>query len=240
MVAQLLAIERQISEGREHTKEAASAFSAVILSARSLAHPTISHREKLNELKNRLRKLEHDLAEALSIQVSKGTKYELTGESISNANISSSEYLMAAIEAFEANSDATEKKSIEEAIMWYKKFLGFQVVGGEGYSFVLFAYQEGYFVGLDLVVLMLRIEALLYYPISTRPRWKIYAGENVMQETGLIDAEINYYTYNERKNRNKNGGAMRDRGWKYGSGFVDGVFPVLSPMAQDILEFVPD
>jgi hypothetical protein len=34
------------------------------------------------------------------------------------------------------------------------------------------------------------------------------------------------------------GGAMRGRGWKYGSGFVDGVFPVLSPMAQDILDFV--
>ena len=34
------------------------------------------------------------------------------------------------------------------------------------------------------------------------------------------------------------GGAIKGRGWKYGSGFVDGVFPVLSPMAQDILEFV--
>jgi myo-inositol-1(or 4)-monophosphatase len=34
------------------------------------------------------------------------------------------------------------------------------------------------------------------------------------------------------------GGAMRGRGWKYGSGFVDGVFPVLSPMAQDILELL--
>ena len=31
---------------------------------------------------------------------------------------------------------------------------------------------------------------------------------------------------------------MRGRGWKYGSGFVDGVFPVLSPMAQDTLELV--
>ncbi|KAL5207791.1 hypothetical protein ABZP36_032226 [Zizania latifolia] len=161
MVAQLLAIERQISDGREHTKEAASAFSAVILSARSLAHPTISHREKLNELKNRLQKLEHDLAEALST-----------------------------IEAFGANSDATEK-----LLCGTKSFLVFK----------LLVVKEGYFVGLDLVVLMLRIEALLYYPISTRPRWKIYAGENVMQETGLIDAEINYYTYNERKNRNKNG-----------------------------------
>jgi hypothetical protein len=31
---------------------------------------------------------------------------------------------------------------------------------------------------------------------------------------------------------------MRGRGWKYGSGFVDGVFPVLSPMTKDILDFV--
>lgn len=31
---------------------------------------------------------------------------------------------------------------------------------------------------------------------------------------------------------------MRGRGWKYGSGFVDGIFPVLSPAAQEILDFV--
>lgn len=31
---------------------------------------------------------------------------------------------------------------------------------------------------------------------------------------------------------------MRGRGWKYGSGFVDGIFPVLSPEAQQILKFV--
>ncbi|KAL5221295.1 hypothetical protein ABZP36_026008 [Zizania latifolia] len=156
MVALFLAIERKIADGRERTKEAASAFSAVILSARSLAHHTISHREKLNELKNRLRKLEQDLAEALSIQVSKGTKYELTGESISNATATNEqlrsvvvdqrvrrdEYAnvmsnqLEAIEAFEANSAATGKKNIEEAIMWYKKFLGFQVVGSEGVKFV--------------------------------------------------------------------------------------------------------
>lgn len=34
------------------------------------------------------------------------------------------------------------------------------------------------------------------------------------------------------------GGALRGRGWKYGSGFVDGVFPVLSPRAQEILKFL--
>lgn len=34
------------------------------------------------------------------------------------------------------------------------------------------------------------------------------------------------------------GGSLRSRGWKYGSGFVDGIFPVLSPVAQQILNFV--
>ncbi|XWS16027.1 hypothetical protein CRYUN_Cryun34aG0051000 [Craigia yunnanensis] len=31
---------------------------------------------------------------------------------------------------------------------------------------------------------------------------------------------------------------VEGQGWKYGSGFVDGVFPVLSPIAQQILDFV--
>lgn len=31
---------------------------------------------------------------------------------------------------------------------------------------------------------------------------------------------------------------MRGQGWKYGSGFVDGIFPVLSPVAQGFLNFV--
>lgn len=34
------------------------------------------------------------------------------------------------------------------------------------------------------------------------------------------------------------GGSLRGKGWKYGSGFVDGIFPVLSPIAQQILHFV--
>lgn len=33
-------------------------------------------------------------------------------------------------------------------------------------------------------------------------------------------------------------GSLRGRGWKHGSGFVDGVFPVLGPVAQQILEFL--
>jgi kinetochore protein Spc25 len=39
---------------------------------------------------------------------------------------------MTAIEALESNFDAAGKKSLDEAIMWYNKFLGFQVVAGEG------------------------------------------------------------------------------------------------------------
>jgi hypothetical protein len=31
---------------------------------------------------------------------------------------------------------------------------------------------------------------------------------------------------------------MRGRGWKFGSGFVDGIFPVLSPTALQILEYL--
>ena len=34
------------------------------------------------------------------------------------------------------------------------------------------------------------------------------------------------------------GGSLRGRGWKYGSGFVDGIFPVMSPTAQKILDLV--
>ncbi|RLM79748.1 pentatricopeptide repeat-containing protein [Panicum miliaceum] len=105
----------------------------------------------------------------------------------------------------------------------------------------------------------LRVEAPAYYLI-TRPRWKLCTCRNVLQEAPSHDAKVNSYTYSERKNRKKDGayidkdgvartfdrkkisrkrgGAIKGRGWKYGSGFVDGVFPVLSPMAQDILEFV--
>lgn len=34
------------------------------------------------------------------------------------------------------------------------------------------------------------------------------------------------------------GGSLRSRGWKYGSGFVDGIFPVMSPTAEQILDIV--
>ncbi|XP_031407360.1 uncharacterized protein LOC116215687 isoform X2 [Punica granatum] len=36
------------------------------------------------------------------------------------------------------------------------------------------------------------------------------------------------------------GGDSRGQGWKYGSGFVDGVFPVLNPIAKQIVEFMKE
>eukprot|EP00268_Persea_americana_P013446 TRINITY_DN15905_c1_g1_i2.p1 TRINITY_DN15905_c1_g1~~TRINITY_DN15905_c1_g1_i2.p1 ORF type:complete len:280 (-),score=52.84 TRINITY_DN15905_c1_g1_i2:406-1245(-) len=45
-------------------------------------------------------------------------------------------------------------------------------------------------------------------------------------------------SFDAKRLSRKKGGALRGRGWKYGSGFVDGVFPVLSPRAQEILKFL--
>jgi kinetochore protein Spc25, animal type len=39
---------------------------------------------------------------------------------------------MADIESLESESDTNEDKNLEKALIWYNKFLGFQVVGGEG------------------------------------------------------------------------------------------------------------
>ncbi|KAJ1287278.1 hypothetical protein BS78_03G419200 [Paspalum vaginatum] len=127
-----------------------------LLSARAIANQTVSNRAQLNEQKQQLRKLEADLAQALSVQASKRSKHRLMTESISNATATNEqlrnlvmdqrarrdEYLKAisseikAIESLEAETGAKEDKNRETAILWYDKFLGFQVVGGEGVKFV--------------------------------------------------------------------------------------------------------
>jgi len=38
-----------------------------------------------------------------------------------------------------------------------------------------------------------------------RPRWKLCAYRNVLQETALHDAEVNSYRHRERKNRKRDG-----------------------------------
>ncbi|XP_048548317.1 kinetochore protein SPC25 homolog, partial [Triticum urartu] len=138
------------------TAAAASAFRGAILFARSLAEHSVAHREKLNALKDQLRELEAGLAEALSTQLKKESECKLTSESISNATATNEElrgllldqrarrdefanvisHQLQAIEALEANVDVMGKKNLDEAIMWYNKFLGFRVVAGEGVKFV--------------------------------------------------------------------------------------------------------
>lgn len=113
-------------------------------------------REKLNRLKDQFRGLEAGLAEALSIQLNKGSECERTSESISSATTTNEqlnnlvmdqrtrrdEYAnviskqLEAVETLEANIDATGEKNLDEAITWYNKFLGFRVVAGEGVKFV--------------------------------------------------------------------------------------------------------
>ncbi|XP_062232477.1 kinetochore protein SPC25 homolog [Phragmites australis] len=154
MLEQRAAIQRRICNGRE--RAASSAFSAALLSARAIADQAVSHREKLIGQKDQLRKFEADLAEALSIQRSKKSKYKLISESISNTTATNEQLRslvmdqtarrdkyadiisnqLEAIEDLEANSDAKGKEDLDEAVMWYNKFLGFQVVGGEGVKFV--------------------------------------------------------------------------------------------------------
>ncbi|CAM0147873.1 unnamed protein product [Urochloa decumbens] len=152
MQDQRAAIERRFS----HARDRAASFSAALLSARSIANQNLSSRAQLNELKQQLRKLEADLAQALSVQTNKSSKHKLMTDSISNTTATNEqlrslvmdhkatrdEYVNAisgqrqAIESLEAESDAKGDKNLDKAIAWYNKFLGFQVVGGEGVKFV--------------------------------------------------------------------------------------------------------
>ncbi|KAI9197733.1 hypothetical protein LWI28_003369 [Acer negundo] len=54
----------------------------------------------------------------------------------------------------------------------------------------------------------------------------------------FIDKRGELRNFNHKKLSRKRCGSLRGKGWKYGSGFVDGIFPVLSPIAQQILKFV--
>ncbi|CAD6234470.1 unnamed protein product [Miscanthus lutarioriparius] len=118
--------------------------------------PLLLLASKLSEQKQHLRKLESDLAQALFVQTSRRSKHKRMTESISNTT-STNEQLrrlvmdrratrdectnaisnqIKAIESLEAESDTDGDKNLENALMWYNKFLGFQVVGGEGVKFV--------------------------------------------------------------------------------------------------------
>ncbi|GAB4829512.1 hypothetical protein Ancab_019185 [Ancistrocladus abbreviatus] len=62
--------------------------------------------------------------------------------------------------------------------------------------------------------------------------------EKSKRDSLYIDKRGKLRSFSHKKLSRKRGGSLRGQGWKYGSGFVDGIFPVLSPTAQRILDFV--
>uniref|UniRef100_A0A0E0KXN2 Kinetochore protein SPC25 n=1 Tax=Oryza punctata TaxID=4537 RepID=A0A0E0KXN2_ORYPU len=151
MAAQLAAYQREMAVERERQASTSANYRAALLSSLSIA-------QELSGLKLQLRNLEDGLAEALSVKGSKESKYQPAKETISStAAINEKLEGMAtdqrdkrdhhaavisnhleAIEALEAKfiEDETRMKKIEEAVIWYSKFLGFQVIGGEGVKFI--------------------------------------------------------------------------------------------------------
>ncbi|CAL8149321.1 unnamed protein product [Prunus armeniaca] len=75
-------------------------------------------------------------------------------------------------------------------------------------------------------------------------RWKTKSSngggavEKSKRDGLYIDKRGKFRSFNNKKMSRKRCGSLRGRGWKYGSGFVDGVFPVMSPTGQQILDFV--
>ncbi|KAL5731417.1 hypothetical protein ACHQM5_004146 [Ranunculus cassubicifolius] len=62
--------------------------------------------------------------------------------------------------------------------------------------------------------------------------------EKSNRDSLFLDKRGKLESFNDKKLSRKKGGTLKGRGWKYGSGFVDGVFPVLSPISQQILSFL--
>ncbi|KAE9618488.1 hypothetical protein Lal_00047216 [Lupinus albus] len=58
------------------------------------------------------------------------------------------------------------------------------------------------------------------------------------RDSVYIDKNGKLRDFNHKKVSRKRCGSLRGRGWKFGSGFVDGIFPVLSPIAKQILDYV--
>ncbi|CAN6336066.1 unnamed protein product [Urochloa humidicola] len=130
--------------------------STALASARSLAFQALSPqgtREQLKGLKDQLRDFQSQLTETLSVQLRKESKGKLTTESISDAIamierlgnsvadlrdkrdkhtavISEQLQALGPLEA-KSNEDGALQEKIEEAVSWYEKFLGLQIVGQE-------------------------------------------------------------------------------------------------------------
>lgn len=151
------AIQRRMASQRAR---GADAFYAKFASARSLADQTFSRRRvQLKGLKDQLRDLHSQLRESLTLQSCKEWKYRIATEPMSEATATNERLRswvadfrdrrnkgaaivfeqLQAVESLEANSneDAEMVEKVPKAVLWYNKFLGFRVIGGErGVKFV--------------------------------------------------------------------------------------------------------
>ncbi|GJW60651.1 pentatricopeptide repeat-containing protein [Tanacetum coccineum] len=88
------------------------------------------------------------------------------------------------------------------------------------------------------------VNCLLIYPRSCdcNYRWTAKSSSDAQRsqkfkrDSLYIDKQGKLTSFNHKKVSRKRGGSLRGQGWKYGSGFVDGIFPVLSPDAQQIFQ----
>lgn len=153
-----MACEREIRIRRDRSEHALSSLRRSLAAVRSESDQRVANREKLSKLKDQLRRMEADLSSALEVKTCKEAKRTAISESLSTtvsraeqlektvqdqklrkdehgAVISQQLHSLLDIEE-KSNQDAMEIKNIEEAIMWYKRVLGFQTEGGEGVKFI--------------------------------------------------------------------------------------------------------
>ncbi|ONK60952.1 uncharacterized protein A4U43_C08F24460 [Asparagus officinalis] len=152
------ACQTEIRIRRQRSELSASSFRDSLRLIRSKVEANLENRDKLAKLKGYLRQLETDLNDVLSVRTCKEAKHTAIAKSISAA-VARTEQLEKKVQdqrarkdeyaalvaqqllisgALEEKSDEymTETKNIEEAIMWYKRVLGFRTEGGEGVKFI--------------------------------------------------------------------------------------------------------
>ncbi|KVH92022.1 Pentatricopeptide repeat-containing protein, partial [Cynara cardunculus var. scolymus] len=96
-----------------------------------------------------------------------------------------------------------------------------------------------------MLTINLAVNCFLIYPRSCKCNYRWTARnsgpepkEKLKRDSLYIDKQGKLRSFNHKKVSRKRGGSLRGQGWKYGSGFVDGIFPVLSTDAQQILNFM--
>uniref|UniRef100_A0A0E0DL10 Kinetochore protein SPC25 n=1 Tax=Oryza meridionalis TaxID=40149 RepID=A0A0E0DL10_9ORYZ len=124
MAAQLAAYQRGMAVERERQASTSANYRAALLSSRSIA--LMAGKESKYQLTKETISSTAAINEKLEGMVTdQQNKRDHHAAVVSNH--------LEAVEALEAKfiEDGTRMKKIEEAVIWYSKFLGFQVVGGE-------------------------------------------------------------------------------------------------------------